>query len=145
MADELFNTGEEYVIDHLDGDTVDVGLYSNATDALSDSEDVSDITTEPTGSAYARQSATLSTEKNANSNWSALVSDVTFDTSDSSRSVDSGFVVVEFDSDDTGDSGTVNPHLLFAFRIKDSNGNDTTLDLSNFNTVTLTGQSLSLD
>lgn len=145
MGRQLFNTGEEYIVDELDGKTFDVGLYNDAVDQLADSDDVGQITTEPAGSDYTRETAQITTEKNANGNWTIQVADVSFDTSDSGGNVDSGFVVVDFDSDDAGDAGTVNTHLLFSFPIEDANGNETTLDLDNFGTVTLTGQSLSLN
>jgi len=83
--------------------------------------------------------------QNANNNAEAELSDVTFDTSSADQSVDSGFVVVNFDSDVAGDGGTASDHLLFTFPIEDSNGNQTTLNLTNFNSLTLSGQSLSLD
>jgi len=144
MANQLHNTGEEYIVDKLDGETHDVGLYNDGTDALTDADDVDAITTEPGGS-YARQSATISTAKNANSNYEIQVGDVTFDTSTADQSVDSGFIVVNFDSDEAGDGGTASDHLLFSFPIEDSNGSQTTLNLTNFDELSLSGQSLSLD
>lgn len=144
MANQLHNTGEEYIVDKLDGETRDVGLYNDGSDALADADDISAITTEPSGS-YARQSATISTSKNGNGNYEIELSDVTFDTSSADQSVDSGFVVVNFDSDEAGDGGTASDHLLFTFPIEDSNGNQTTLNLTDFNELTLSGQSLSLD
>lgn len=141
MANQLHNTGEEYIVDKLDGETHDVGLYNDGQDGLSDADNVGAITTEPTGS-YARQSASISTAKNANGNYEIQVSDVTFDTSSADQSVDSGFVVVNFSSDE---SGTTGDQLLFTFPIEDSNGSQTTLNLTNFDSLTLSGQSLSLD
>jgi len=145
MTNQLQNTGEEYILDKVDGESHPVGLYNDGTDALADADDIGSVTTEPSGSNYGRQTAALSTSKNANGNWQVDVADVTFDTSDSDQSVDSGFVVVNFDSDDAGDGGTASDHLLFTFPIEDSDGNQTSLNLTNFNEFTLSGQSLSLD
>jgi len=52
---------------------------------------------------------------------------------------------VNFDSDEAGDGGTASDHLLFSFPIEDSNGSQTTLNLTNFDELSLSGQSLSLD
>lgn len=145
MANQLHNTGEEFTLENdLAAAALDVGLFDDSTDTLTDADDVSAITTEPSGS-YGRQSATASIVQNANNNAEAELSDVTFDTSSADQSVDSGFVVVNFDSDVAGDGGTASDHLLFTFPIEDSNGNQTTLNLTNFNSLTLSGQSLSLD
>lgn len=144
MANQLHNTGEEYIVDKLDGETHDVGLYNDGTDTLADADDVGAITTEPSGS-YARQSATILTAKNANGNYEIQVGDVTFDTSTAEQSVDSGFIAVNFDSDEAGDGGAASDHLLFTFPIEDSNGSQTALNLTNFDELSLSGQSLSLD
>jgi hypothetical protein len=146
MTNQLFDLGEEFVLDNsVDGASVDVSLHNDSTDTLADGADVGDITTEPdTSGAYARQTVTLSTAQNANNNYEAQVPDVTFDTSDVDQAVDSGFVVVSFQSSIAGDSSTTD-HLFFSFAIEDSNGTQTELNLTNFNDLTLSGQSLSLD
>lgn len=141
MPNQLHNTGEEYIVDKLSGETHDVGLFDDGTDQLSDADNVGAITTEPAGS-YVRQSGSITTAKNANGNYEIEVGDVTFDTSSANQSVNSGFVVVNFSSDEAGTTGD---HLLFTFPIEDSNGNQTTLNLTNFDQLTLSGQSLSLD
>jgi hypothetical protein len=146
MANQLFDLGEEFTLDNsVDGASVDVSLYNDNTDALADGADIADISTEPdTTGAFARQSVTLSTSQNANNNYEAVVPDVTFDSSDVDQAVDSGFVVASFQSSIAGDSSATD-HLFFSFAIEDSNGNQTELNLTNFNDLTLSGQSLSLD
>jgi len=69
MTTQLHDTGEEFLIDAVfRSDTitkptsVDVSLFNDNTDALSDSSDIGDITTEPSGAAFARQTATLDSE-----------------------------------------------------------------------------------
>ena len=113
MTTLLTNLGEEYVLETaLNGVTLTVGTYNDATDAISDTSDLSAITTEPTGSAYARQSDTYSLVKNGSGNWQLdNDSQLTFDTSDSSQSVDSYFIVANFQADDTGDTAA-NDHLI---------------------------------
>lgn len=123
MTVSLHDTGEEYILDVvMDGTetrvtSVTIGLYNDGTDALTDSSDVGDITTEPTGSAYARQTVTLDatdvTNSDVSGDWESEFVQQTFDVSDSSQDVDAYFVVVNFDSDDAGDAGTATDHLFF--------------------------------
>lgn len=121
MTVGLHDTGEEFILDYVftDGATrpasVDIGLYNDSTDNLADSDDVSAITTEPSGGSYARQSASFPgdfTNSDDGSDWQTVVANQTFDTSDSSQSIDSWFIVINFDSDDAGDGGTASDHLL---------------------------------
>lgn len=122
--------------------SVSVGLFNDATDSLGDSSDISTISTEPTGSAYGRQSVTLGsgfTTQDNSGNWEALMDDTTFDTSDSDQSVDAYFVVVNFDSDDAGDGGTASDHLLFTGSL------DQTYDLSSVDSFTLSSSGISIN
>jgi len=120
MTTQLHDTGEEYILDKLSGESVTVGLFEDAVDALSDTSDLSDITTEPSGSAYSRLSTTVSTADGSDGDWELRNDDeMVFDTSDSSRDVDAYFVVVNFQSDDTGD-GSANDHLLYTGSFDDT-------------------------
>lgn len=131
---ELHQHGEEFMQDLFinSGVTVSIGLYNDTTDSLTDTSDVGDITTEPSGAAYSRQS-------DAATDFSAtLVSgDVqiagtsnTFDVSDSTQDVDSVFTVISFDSDlVSSDAGIDTEHLIF------TNALDQTYDLSQFNST----------
>lgn len=68
--DILVDYGEEYLMKNgVDGATIQVALYDDSTDALSDTSDVGDISTEPTNGNYARQSDTVTVEQNASGNW----------------------------------------------------------------------------
>lgn len=115
--DLLVDLGEEYLMKNgLDGVSVTVGLYDDSTDSLSDTSDVSDITTEPSDLApsynYNRQSANVSAA-DISGNWGVdNDSKITFDLSGDSTSndVDTAFVVVNFQASDTGDS-SANDHL----------------------------------
>ena len=147
MTTQLHDTGEEAILDDFFEESltkpasVTVGLYNDGTDALSDSSDVGAITTEPSGSAYARQSASFGTGDFTNQDnagdWESIIADQTFDTSDSSQSVDAYFIVINFTSDDTGDTSATD-HLLFTGSL------DQTYDLSNVDSFTLSGAGLSL-
>lgn len=127
--------GEEYVQRVIGNDlslvtSWSVGLYDDSTDSLSDDSDESDITTEPSGSAYSRQTISLPDDVsfglNDSNNVYIEADDQTFDVSDSSQSVDSYFIVVSFQSSVVGSETGDNPHLLFNGSLND------TLDLSSW-------------
>lgn len=147
MTTQLHDTGEEWIMDTAFGSdpgttSVTLGLYNDSTDALSDGSDEPDITTEPAGAAYARQSASIGTDftnQDNGGNWESIVADQTYDTSDSSQSVDSYFVVVNFDSQDTSDGGTATDHLLFTGSL------DQTYDLGSVDSFTLSGSGISIN
>jgi len=141
MTTQLHNTGEEFILDNLDGASFPVSLFSDATDTLVDADDLTAISTEPAGASYSRQSASVSVSQTTDGDGLLEVSDVTFDVSDSTQTVDAGFVVVNFSSTQAG-SGN---HLLFSFPLTDPDGNQQAVDLSKFESFTITGQSLSLD
>lgn len=108
----LVNTGEEYVVrNDLEGVTVDIGLYDDSTDAITDPDNISDISTEPASGNYSRQSVTVST-LSISGDWGFETdATVTFDFSDvapgdpDAQDFDTGFFVVNFESDEAGDSG----------------------------------------
>ncbi len=136
MATLLTDLGEEYVLETaLEGVTLEVGVYNDGTDAITDTNDLADITTEPTGSAYARQADTYSLVDNANGNWQLDNNNqLTFDVSDSSQTVDSYFIVASFQADDTGD-GSVTDHLIATGALSQSR------DLSQIDTLNISAGS----
>jgi len=130
----LHNHGEEFMQDLVinSGETFDIGLYNDSTDSLSDTSDVSDITTEPAGSAYSRQSeaATDFTASLVTDDIQIAGTTQTFDVSDSSQTVDSVFVVVNYASDIvSSDGGTATDHLFY------TNALDQSYDLSQFSST----------
>jgi len=150
MTTQLHDTGEEFIMDAVfrsdtltKPNSVTVGLFNDSTDALSDGSDVSGITTEPTGSAYARQSASLDTTDFTNSDsggdWQTTITDQTFDTSDSSQDVDAYFIVVNFAAEDTSDAGTATDHLFWTGQL------DQTYDLNSVDSLTLSGAGLKVN
>jgi hypothetical protein len=141
MTTQLHNTGEEFILDKLDGASFPVSVFRDATDTLADADDLNAISTEPAGGSFSRQPASVSVAQTADGDGLLEVNDVTFDVSDSTQTVDAGFVVVNFASTQAG-SGD---HLLFSFPLTDPDGTQQTVDLSKFESFTITGQSLSLD
>jgi hypothetical protein len=113
-TDLLTDLGEEYFVKNgYDSLTVMVGLYNDATDALGEASDVSDITTEPTNTAYARQSVTFSAA-DLSGNWGVdNDSSFSFDFTDTvvQEDVNCAFIVYSFQAADTGDSSS-QLHLL---------------------------------
>lgn len=147
MTTQLHDTGEEFIVDKVftesvSATSVSVGLYNDSTDSLGDSSDVGDITTEPTGSNYAKQSASFGsnfTNTDSSGNWETQMDDLVFNTSDSNQSVDSYFVVINYDSQDTNDGGTSTDHLFFTGSL------DQTYDLSSVDQFTLSDSGLSIN
>lgn len=132
MSYILTDIGEEwYTETALNGSTVIVGLYNDTTDAIADADDLSAITTEPTGAAYARQSDTVTISK-ISGNWGFdNDTQLSFDVSDSSQTVDGAFMVVNFDSDETNDGGTATDHLVATAQLSQSR------DLSQVDTLNI--------
>jgi len=127
MTTSLYSSGEEYEtkvqIDELSTVTsVDIGLYHDGEvsgdttngDDLADSDDVGAISTEPSGSAYARQTESLDTSGfevvQDSGDWQLQsLNQVSFDLSDDgSGTVDAYFVVISVQLD--GDSSATD-HL----------------------------------
>lgn len=121
---------QDLVVDS--GKTFDIGLYNDSSDSLGDTSDIGDINTEPTGSAYSRQSDAASGFSVSLSGGDVQISGKTqtFDVSDSSQTVDSVFVVVNFSSDVvSSDGGTGTDHLFY------TNALDQSYDLSSFSST----------
>lgn len=121
MTTQLHDEGEEFIIKQVfESDnynlpaSASVGLYHDGEvsgdttngDDLADSSGLSAITTEPSGSAYARQnvdlsSAGFSAQTDANTHWYASNDNtLTFDLSnDSNGTIDAWFITTSYDRD----------------------------------------------
>jgi len=111
MAAILTDLGEEYTIKNAINATFTVGLYNDSTDAISDANDLADITTEPSDGNYARQSAAFNAA-DISGDWGIQNgSTITFDVTNTTGTVDSYFIVVNFQATDTGD-GSATDHLF---------------------------------
>jgi hypothetical protein len=149
MTSGLKDTGEEFMTKQTfrtdlltRPGSLDLLLFNDSTDALADSDDLNAITTEPSGGAYARQTVNLDStditvEDDANGDWKITMTDQTYDTSDSSATIDAYGAVVTFQSDDTGDSSATD-HLFW------TNELDQSYDLSNVDTFTLQNPGVTL-
>lgn len=113
MANFWTNIGEEWAIENdLNGATLDVGLFDRSVDPVDVASDLGDITTEPGGAAYSRQSVSVSTKALGTDFGFDNDSDVVFDVSDSSRDVDHAFYVVTFQSDGVSGDSSPQDHLV---------------------------------
>lgn len=139
MSHVLTDLGEEYALETaLEGSSITVGLYhdvNNSTE-ISDTSDIADIDSEPSSGNYTRQTDTFTLVDNTSNNWQAVnASTITFDVTDSTSLVDSYFVVVNFQADDTGD-GSATDHLIL------TGGLSQERDLSQIDTLEVNAQSL---
>lgn len=141
MAYILNDLGEELVMkNNMDGLTHNVGLYNDSTDAITDTDDLGAITTEPSGAAYARQSSIYSVA-DISGDWGFdNDSKLTYDVSDSSQTVDGSFLVHNFQAVDTSD-GSAQDHLIGTAALSQSR------DLSQVDTLEISagGSGVTLD
>jgi hypothetical protein len=139
MANELTNVGEEYVVENnTNGATVKIALYNNSTDSLSESSTLGSITTEPTGGSYARQSSTVTTLQIGSDFGFDNDSQLSFDVSDSSQTVDHAAVIVNFQSDTVAGDGSANDNLIGYAALSQSR------DLSQIDTLNIPAGDLEL-
>lgn len=149
MGTQLHDTGEEVIIRDFFEESVSkpasvsVGLFSDGASTLSDNDDLAALANEPTGSAYNPQTLSFgqtdfTAEDNTSGNWQVVFSDLTYDVSDSSESVDAYYVSINFQSNDTGDT-SAQDHLLFTGDL------DQTYDLTSIDSFTLSGAGLEIN
>lgn len=141
----LHDTGEEWtqkvtyrqdLITARDA-SIDIGVYDDATDTLTDPSDVGAITTEPTDGNYARQAVTLdSTDVTLSVVGGDLEAqfEVTFDVTNTTGTADAWFAVVTFQSDIVNAEAAENPHLLASGTFDGGS-----VDLANYKDLTVTG------
>lgn len=118
--------------------TIEVLLYDDSTDSLTDSSDVGDITTEPTDGNYTRQTFTLdSTDVTLTQDAGEVraAATVTFDVDGTTGTVDAAAAVVSFQSDVVNSEGAQNPHHIYSATLDIGSQ-----DLSNFTSIEVTPQ-----
>lgn len=128
MASVLTNYGEEWIqraaMQDISPTTINCGLYNDSSDALGEGDDVAGISTEPAGSAYAKQSVTAPTNVtfslDGSNNLQVDIDDQTYDTSDSSQTVDSYFLVVNFQATIVSADGGATDHLVLTGALSQS-------------------------
>jgi len=129
MPANLHDLGENLVLTAALGSRdMDVGLYNDSTDALSDSATYSSITTEPSGSAYAVQTSAGGTVATNSGTTEIDLGSLTFDSSDSTQTIDAIYV-----------RDTTSGDLIF------TNALDSSYDLSAIDTLDLSNVGLELE
>lgn len=137
MAFHLHDEGELLVLDAaLSSRDMDVGLYHDGTvsgdttngDDLVDGSTYADISTEPSGSAYAVQTVAGGTTSQSSGTTEIDLGSVSFDVSDSTATVDAVYV-----------RDTTSGDLIF------TNGLDQSYDLSNIDTLDLSNTGITQD
>jgi len=94
MSYGINNVGEAALLAYyFDNNSMVMGVYRDSTDALSDTETESDITTEPTGLLYGREGVEPSEVTTSIENGSGLsnLDPQTFNVSDSVQKIDAAF------------------------------------------------------
>jgi len=142
VSDGYHDVGEEwaqkttYRQDLITRDTtIEILLYDDSTDALTDSSDIGDINTEPTDGNYTRQTVTLDS---SDLTFSVVDGDLraeamlSFDVENTTGTVDAWGAVVDFQSDVVNAEGAQNPHLIATALFLDGSR-----DLSNYLTFDL--------
>jgi len=147
MANELFQTGEEFLLkkvflpSNASTSTIEVTLYDDGADALTDSSLIGDLTTEPSG--IVRQTIDLDTTQitpslNGSGNYQVLFEDQIFDVETVSGNVDAFVIIANFQSDVAGDSSATN-NMIFAGLL------DKDYDLSIIDEFTLRNAGIAID
>jgi hypothetical protein len=116
--------------------TLEVLLYNDGTDSLTDASDVGDITTEPTDGNYTRQTFTLDSSDVTLSVVSGDLraeATVTFDVTNTTGTVDATAVVVDFQSDIVNSETGQNPHHIYSSTLDIGDA-----DLAQFNNLQTT-------
>lgn len=129
MAANLHDLGEKDIFDaYFGGRTLDVGLFNDTTDALTDSATYASITTEPAGASYAVQSVTGPSVTQSSGTTEVDFGSLSFDVSDSTVTVDACYVRDQTSGD-----------LIFTCLL------DSSYDLSAIDTLDLSNVSMTLD
>jgi len=113
MPDFVTNVGEEWIAENnINGVTVTLTVYNDSTDSLSESDNLAAISTEPSGASFARQSDSVTTLQIGSDFGFDNDSQITFDTSDSSQTVDTRAYIVNFQSDTVAGDGGASDNLV---------------------------------
>jgi len=138
MAFGLSDQGELALLrEYFKNNDVKLGVYNDATDTLSDSETEDNITTEPSGSEYQRQTVQpgeVSITLDSNNNGLIAIDPQTFSVDNSTQNVDAWFL---YDAD--------KDEFIMRGEINTSNRSTDYLDLSQINNLRLGGDSLTLN
>lgn len=155
MTTRALDTAEEFILKMaLRTDLISdapavltVGLYNDAADDITATSSLGDITTEPSDGNYARRTVSLNAGdvviSDSGGNWQIELtedgSDLSFDCTDTTGSVDACFVIANFTSVDQSTVSNVDV-LIFTIPLSQAYNlsNVTTLDVNDAR-VSLTG------
>lgn len=113
MPSFVTNVGEEWIAENnINGVTLTLTVYNDSTDSLTESDNLAAISTEPVGASFARQSDSVTTLVISGDFGFDNDSQITFDTSDSSQTVDTGAYIVNFQSDTVAGDGSPSDNLV---------------------------------
>lgn len=133
MADIVTDIGKEYIVDEQpDTDTLDVLLYDETTDTITEGDDLAAITSEPsTANDYARQTGVaISTSQIVGTDYGFdNDNEVQFLVGTNTETVDAVGFIANFTSSVAGD-GSATDHLIAAMNMSQDR------DLSNYDTIT---------
>lgn len=104
------NTGEEYIVKQVDGLQVQVALIKEDLSNISETDTISNLT-EPSVSEYNRQTTALTVD-GSTADWQVTnTTEVEWQVTGTSFIINSYVYLVQFQSDETGDS-SLNYHIL---------------------------------
>jgi hypothetical protein len=138
MAFGLSNDGEQALLRvYFDNRDVQLGVYNDASDTLTDSDGLGKINTEPQGSNYDRQTVTgseVTVSQDGDSDGLATIDPQTFSVGNSSQNVDAWFLY-----DSTNDDFVARGGIDTSGRTTDY------VNLDQIESLRLGGDSLTLD
>jgi len=147
MADQVTVTGKQFINESAfrtdlitRPGTVDILLFNDSTDSISETSNLSDITTEPGSGNYSRQSVSLDSSdvtvsEDGSNNYEVKIKNLTFDTTNESQDVDGWGIVANFDGTDS--TGGNNGDNLIATGSLSQTRNLDQIDTFNVNDITL--------
>lgn len=148
MVNKLVDVGEEFFIKYIwkhskvsSVDTVEVALFNSGEDEITDCLDLP-LDSEPSDGNYERQVLSFDSEdvsiSKVDGSWVMYFRNHTFDVRNTTGSVDHYAVIVEFESDDKGDSSP-QKHICFVGELNELK------DLTTDDQVTLEEAGFSLE
>lgn len=142
MVNLITNVGEEWFYEtNTNGATVKIDLYNDSTDSLGESsqDPGTALTTRPSGASYSQQSDTVSTRNESGSVGIDNDNKISFDTSDSSQTVDAAVIIVNFQSDTVAGQAGANDNIVAAGDLSQ------TRDLSSVDTLDIAAGELDIE
>lgn len=130
---ELVDLGEEWlhITDVTTVTSLDLLVYNDSTDSIADTNNLGDITSEPSGASYARQAANISVSQISGDVGFDNDNQETFDMSDSTQTIDHYGYETDFQATIVASQGASQENLLLTGALSQ------TYDLSNVDTLNI--------